>query len=84
VILVVAFFVVEWPIGIVPKWLVVLGASLAITLALVELGLRGRVTRVLLGARAQPASPVVATPDDGMGEPAAARPSLEVRHGRAR
>lgn len=84
VILAVSFFVVQWPIGIVPKWLIVLGASLAITLALVELGLRGPVTRVLLGARAQPASPAVAMPDGVMGEPAPARPSLEVRHGRAR
>ena len=53
VILAVAFFVVQWPIGILPKWLIVFGVSVAITLGLDELGLRSRVTRVLLGARAQ-------------------------------
>ncbi|HET9521091.1 MAG TPA: acyltransferase [Candidatus Limnocylindrales bacterium] len=79
VILAVAFFAVQWPIGILPKWLVVFGVSLAITLALVQLGLRNRVTRVLLGARAQPAGPVAT--DVGhivAGEPQAA---LEARHG---
>jgi peptidoglycan/LPS O-acetylase OafA/YrhL len=85
VILAVAFFVVQWPIGILPKWLVVFGASAAITLALVELGLRSRITRVLLGARAQPAGPVVAAPAGAAaGEAPTARPALEVRHGRAR
>lgn len=54
VILAVAFFVVQWPLGILPKWLAVFGLSAAITLAIVELGLRFRVSRVLLGARAQP------------------------------
>jgi len=67
VILAVAFFVVQWPIGILPKWLVVFGASAAITLALVELGLRVPLIRVLLGARLQPAGEVQAT----------LRPSLE-------
>lgn len=85
VILAVAFFVVEWPIGILPKWLVVFGASLAITLGLVEIGLRSRVVRVLLGARAQPAGLVVAAPAGVVaGEQPGARPGLEVRHGRAR
>jgi peptidoglycan/LPS O-acetylase OafA/YrhL len=85
VILAVAFFVVQWPIGILPKWLVVFGASAAITLALVELGLRSRVTRVLLGARAGPAVPAVAAPEGlAGGDPPVARPALEVRHGRAR
>lgn len=56
VILAVAFFVVQWPIGILPKWLVVFGVSLAITLALVELALRVPLTRVLVGARARPAA----------------------------
>jgi peptidoglycan/LPS O-acetylase OafA/YrhL len=84
VILAVAFFVVQWPIGVLPKWLVVLGASLAITLALVELGLRSRVTRVLLGARTRAASPVVATVESGAaGKPPAVRRALKVRDGRA-
>ena len=57
VILAVAFFVVQWPLGIVPKSLIVLGVSAPITLALVELALRVRQIRFLLGARVrQPAS----------------------------
>jgi glucans biosynthesis protein C len=51
VILAVAFFVVQWPLAILPKWLVVFGVSLAITLALVELALNTPATRALLGAR---------------------------------
>jgi peptidoglycan/LPS O-acetylase OafA/YrhL len=79
VILAVAFFVVQWPIGILPKWAVVFGVSLAITLGLVELGLRSRVTRILLGARVQPAPAVVAPPElrpdvaDAPGAPPRAR-----------
>jgi glucans biosynthesis protein C len=52
VILAVAFFVVQWPVGILPKAIVVFGASLPITLILVELALRAPITRMLLGARA--------------------------------
>lgn len=55
VILAVAFFVVGWPVGILPKWLVVFGLSAAITLVLVEIGLRVPLTRVLLGVRRRPA-----------------------------
>jgi peptidoglycan/LPS O-acetylase OafA/YrhL len=85
VILAVAFFVVQWPLGILPKWIVVFGASLAITLALVELGLRGRITRVLLGARTQPATPVVPAPDQvAGGEPPIARPTAGTHHARPR
>jgi len=51
VILAVAFVVVQWPLGILPKWLVVFGVSLPITLVLVELALRTPVTRILIGAR---------------------------------
>jgi glucan biosynthesis protein C len=54
VILAVAFFVVQWPLGILPKWIAVFGLSLGITVALVVLGLRARPTRVLLGARLGP------------------------------
>ncbi len=61
VILAVAFFVVQWPLGILPKWIVVFGASLAVTLALVELGLRMPVTRILLGARIRRAAPAPVT-----------------------
>jgi hypothetical protein len=43
--------------GIVPKWIVVFGASAAVTLALVGLALRTPVARVLVGARARPAAP---------------------------
>jgi peptidoglycan/LPS O-acetylase OafA/YrhL len=81
VILAVAFFVVQWPLGILPKWLVVFGLSAAITLALVALGLRARVTRVLLGARAEPAGPGVPAPDRAAaGGPPAAHPTLGARH----
>jgi peptidoglycan/LPS O-acetylase OafA/YrhL len=63
VILAVAFVVVTWPVGIVTKWLVVFGASLAITLTLVELALRIPVTRVLVGARLQPSAPAMPAPE---------------------
>ena len=54
VILAVAFFVVQWPLGILPKWLVVLAISAVLTLALVELALRAPIMRILLGTRARP------------------------------
>jgi peptidoglycan/LPS O-acetylase OafA/YrhL len=57
VILAVAFFVVQWPLGILPKWLVVFGVSAVVTLALVELALRTPLTRILLGARPRPIPP---------------------------
>ncbi len=57
VILAVAFFVVQWPLGILPKWLVVFGVSLPITLGLVELALRTPITRFLIGARVRAALP---------------------------
>jgi peptidoglycan/LPS O-acetylase OafA/YrhL len=81
VILAVAFFVVGWPVGILPKWIVVFGASLAITLAFVELALRAPLTRVLLGARGRPATRLVPVPDRAaVGEPLAARPSERAHH----
>ncbi len=60
VILAVAFVVVQWPLGILPKWLAVLGLSLPITLLLVELALRTPVTRLLLGTRVR-AGPIPST-----------------------
>jgi len=51
VILAVAFFVVQWPLGILPKAAIVISVSLALTLVIVELCLRISVVRVLLGAR---------------------------------
>ena len=62
VILAVAFFVVQWPVGILPKWLVVFGLSAVFTLTLVELALRTPFTRILLGARQRPSTPVVPAP----------------------
>ena len=62
VILGVAFFVVQWPLGILPKWLVVFGISAVVTLGLVELTLRAPVTRVLLGARSRPTLPAARQP----------------------
>lgn len=67
VILAVAFFVVQWPLGILPKAIVVFGLSLAVTLALVDLVLRSPVTRFLLGARIRPSIP---------GRPIAAPPAV--------
>jgi glucan biosynthesis protein C len=64
VILAVAFFVVQWPLGILPKWLIVFGVSLPITLLLVDLALRSPLTRVLLGAHVQP-SGIAAAPISG-------------------
>ena len=52
VILAVAFFVVQWPLGILPKAAIVVSVSLAITLLLVEICLRIPIVRLLLGARA--------------------------------
>jgi peptidoglycan/LPS O-acetylase OafA/YrhL len=78
VILAVAFFVVQWPIGLLPKWVVVFGVSLAITAALVELGLRGRITRALLGARTASALP---RDDASHGIAVRPRPTVEARHG---
>jgi peptidoglycan/LPS O-acetylase OafA/YrhL len=57
VILAVAFFVVQWPLGIVLKWLIVFGVSAPITLALVELALRVPQIRFLLGARVRQPTP---------------------------
>ena len=57
VILAVAFVVVQWPIGIVPKWIALFAVSAAATLLLVELALRNRYTRMLLGARPGSQSP---------------------------
>jgi peptidoglycan/LPS O-acetylase OafA/YrhL len=85
VILAVAFLVVQWPVGILPKWIVVFGMSLTVTLALVELGLRGRVTRVLLGAHARPSPRADTVPARGAGvdHPAAA-PTVGAHHARPR
>lgn len=85
VILAVAFFVVQWPLGIVPKWIVVFGVSAAVTIALVELALRTPVTRLLLGAHARPAAPVVPAPDHvAVGEPPPVRPTAGTHHARPR
>lgn len=81
VILAVAFFVVQWPAGILPKWIAVFGVSLVATLALVELGLRAPYTRVLLGARARPPTPPGPVPDRvGVGE-RASLPTASARRG---
>lgn len=63
VILAVGFFVMQWPVDILRKWIVVFGVPLVVTLALVELRLQGRYTRVLLGARARPPAPEVPAPE---------------------
>jgi peptidoglycan/LPS O-acetylase OafA/YrhL len=85
VILAVAFFVVQWPLGILPKWLVVFGISAPITLVLVELALRAPITRVLIGARIRPAPVIAPAPSSGApgGHPAAPPPG-EPQHARAR
>jgi peptidoglycan/LPS O-acetylase OafA/YrhL len=62
VILAVAFFVVQWPSGIVPKWHVVLGLAAPITAVLVELALRARITRRLLGVRVRRVAPIAWAP----------------------
>lgn len=67
VILAVAFVVVSWPIGILPKWLAVVGLSLPITLLLVELALRTPITRRLLGTRVRARAPVLAGPGSLLG-----------------
>ncbi len=85
VILAVAFFVVLMPLGIVPKAIIVLALSGAITLTLVELGLRSSMTRVLLGARVRatvPAAPSAGLPS-GSPRPAA-QPSPRTHHAKPR
>jgi cbb3-type cytochrome oxidase subunit 3 len=86
VILAVAFFAVQWPLAILPKWLGVIGVSLPVTLALVELALRTPVTRFLLGARARPAGAVVAAAAirAGPSQPGAVEPIAGTRHARPR
>jgi peptidoglycan/LPS O-acetylase OafA/YrhL len=79
VILAVSFFVVQWPLGILPKWLIVFGIAVPITLVLVELALRTPVVRILLGARIRPAAPVAPV------APAmVAMPPAKVPHARSR
>jgi glucans biosynthesis protein C len=84
VILAVAFFVVQWPLGILPKWLVVLGISAVVTLALVELALRMSVARVLLGARARPAASVAPAPARMAADEPPIAPSARPHHARPR
>jgi peptidoglycan/LPS O-acetylase OafA/YrhL len=83
VILAVAFFVVQWPLGILPKWLVVFGISLAVTLALVELALRTPVMRIILGARVRPAvSTIPASAGAGVSQTPAVPPPARAQHAR--
>jgi peptidoglycan/LPS O-acetylase OafA/YrhL len=84
VILAVAFFVVQWPLGILPKWLVVLGISAVVTLALVELALRLPVARALLGARALPTAPGSPAPARTAADEPPIAPSAGPHHARPR
>lgn len=81
VILAVAFVVVQWPIGILPKWIGVFGVSLMATLLLVGLGLRLRVTRVLLGARVRPPAAGWGPDRAGAGGRQAPRTTARAHHG---
>ena len=68
VIIVIAFFVVQWNTGILPKLLVVVISSFVITLGLVELLIRPfRVTRMLFGMKARSAP-------EGPGDPGHSAP----------
>ena len=51
IIIVVAYYVVQWETGILPRFLAILTISLIITLALYEVARRWRVTRFVLGAK---------------------------------
>ena len=51
IIIIIAFYVVQWKMDILPKFLAILFISLAITLAFYELARRWRVTRFVLGAK---------------------------------
>jgi hypothetical protein len=85
VILAVAFFVVQWPLGILPKWLVVFGMSALITLVLVELALRTPITRLLLGARIRPRAADAAPPTPvPLGQPPDVSPPSGAHHARPR
>ncbi len=53
VIVVIAFAVVQWPVGAPAKYLVIAVASLAVTVLLCELTRRNAVTRFLFGMKAQ-------------------------------
>jgi peptidoglycan/LPS O-acetylase OafA/YrhL len=52
VIIVIAYFVVQWDVGITLKLLAILGGSLLVTLGLIELLIRPfKVTRMLFGMK---------------------------------
>jgi peptidoglycan/LPS O-acetylase OafA/YrhL len=51
IIILVAFYVVQWRIAILPKFLVILAVSLAITMALYEIIRRWSVTRFMFGLK---------------------------------
>jgi peptidoglycan/LPS O-acetylase OafA/YrhL len=51
IIIIVAFYVVQWQMDILPKFLAILSISLIITLVIYELARRWRVTRFVLGAK---------------------------------
>lgn len=80
VIVAVAFLVVSWPVGILPKWLAVFGISAVVTLGLVELALRVPLTRVLLGARARSAAPVPPAYADDASRGSEVPPATGVHH----
>jgi peptidoglycan/LPS O-acetylase OafA/YrhL len=82
VILAVAFLVVPWPVGIVPKWLAVFGISAIVTLGFIELALRAPLTRVLLGARVRSAAPAGPAGDGAAGRPSIAAPPTGVHDAR--
>jgi peptidoglycan/LPS O-acetylase OafA/YrhL len=85
VILAVAFFVVEWPLGILLKWLIVFGISAPITWLLVELALRMRITRLLIGARVREAASDIPTATGVLPRQARSpRLTPEAHHGRPR
>jgi hypothetical protein len=85
VILAVAFFVVQWPLGILPKWLVVFGISLPVTLAVVVLALRTPVLRIILGARVRPAAPTIPAPAGAsVSQTPAVPPPVRAQHARPR
>lgn len=87
VILAVAFLVVQWPLGILPKWLLVFGLSAPITLVLVELALRSPITRTMLGTRVRPVAVAAVTPPAtplGAGQSPAIPPPSRTQHARPR
>ena len=80
----IAFVLVQWPVGILPKWIALLVGSAAVTAILVELVLGTPLTRVLVGARVAAAVPRAARPvTRSVDSPRVVPPAVDAGHARS-